>query len=289
MAHWTQPTPYNNDKVVIGSKNFNSTTGVNIKSEHVGLNSAGKKVVPAGLFLAEVGGVNRFLPRDMAQAGITTGSAAVEVSMPELFLVGDMIYQLEPEGLITLAATWAANDTVTIRFIEPSKGINVQYTHTQVGANLAALDDELVAALNLATNPLSKYARFEVGTAGQIKIFTKGLTFTVSVVANTAGDGTATVTTAIDATPVLVGTVASIDHANSTLTLGANAAKALSEGARIGVLASDVYGVHAHSIDFSDTNAVQINAVDVCDRVYIAGMAYYDQELDARFPNLIFK
>jgi hypothetical protein len=289
MSNWTQHNPYNNDKVVIGSKNFNSTTGVDIDSDNVGLNSTGKKVVSAGLFLANVGGVNRFLPRDLAQADITTGSTAVEVSMPELFLVGDMIYQLEPEGLITLADTWAADDTVTIRFIEPSKGINVQYTHTQVGANLAALDDELVAALNLATNPLSKYARFEVGTAGQIKIFTKGLVPTVSVVATTDGDGAATVTTQPSAIPVLIGTVASIDHVNSTLTLGANAAKAISEGARIGVLASDIYGIHAHSVDFSDVTARQLNAVDVCDRVYISGLAYYDQELDARFPNLIFK
>lgn len=280
--------PYRQDKAIVGSVHFNATKGVTIESTNVGLNSRGKKVVPAGLFLAKVGGTNRFLPRDYVQADVTS-SPNIEVSMPEIFLAGDEIYHLEPSGLITLANTWAANDTITIRFSEPSLGINVSYTHTQAGANLAALDDELVAALNEATNPLYPFARFEVGSTGQIIPYTRGLVFTMSVTATTAGDGTATVTTAISNAPVLLGTVSSVDFANSTLVLGANSAINLKAGARIGTLVEEVYGLYNHSKDFSDRNIDTLKAIDRCDRVYKSGMPYFDYELASRFPNMIFQ
>ena len=290
MPFWNLKEPFVQDKAVIGSIYFNATKSVTVEGQYVGLNNRGLKVVPAGLFLAEVGGVNRFLPRDTVQTAVVGSTdTAIEITLPEVFLAGDELYHLEPRGLITLAATWAAADTVTITFIEPSLGINVSYTHTQVGADLAALDDELVAALNTMTNPLYPYARFEVGAAGEIEVYSRGLEFEMVAAASTAGDGTATVTTPIDSTPLLIGTIQTVDYMNSTINLAAASAVDLGVGARFGVLASNIYGLYNHSKDFTEVPSCDLKAIERADRVYKAVLPYYDAELDARFPNMIFQ
>ena len=290
MPFWNLKEPFVQDKAIVGSVHFNATKSVTLEAQYIGLNSSGLKVTQAGLFLAEVGGVNRFLPRDVIQTAVTNGvTTGLEVTMPELFLPNDDIYHLEATGLITLASAWAAGDTVTITFIEPSLGINVSYTHTQVGADLAALDDELVAALNTSTNPLYKYARFEVGGAGEVEVYSKGLEFNMVVAATTAGAGTATVTNQLDSTPVLVGTISAVDYANSTLTLAAASAIDLAVGARVGVLASNIYGLYNHSKDWTDIPSCDLKAIERADRIYMQALPYYDAELDARFPNMIFE
>ena len=290
MSFWNIQRPFNQDKPVIGSHFFSAEKSVTLSATYVGLNEYGVKAVPAGLFIANVGGVDRFLPRDTVRTTALTSSSStvVKVNYPELFQAGDVLYALEPEGLVTAAATWAAGDTATIRFSEPSLGIDVSYTHTQVGANLAALDDEIVAALNLSTNPLAKYARFEVGTAGQIKIFSKGLVFTISVSSQTAGDGTLVATTQLASAPRLIGTVSNVDYANKELDLVAASTVSLAAGGQLGTLTQEIYGLYNHSVDFTDRPLCTLKAIDRCDRVYTTALPYFDHQLMARFPRLKF-
>jgi hypothetical protein len=288
MSNWNIQETYRADKAVVGSIHFNATKSVSLENTNIGLNSEGKKVTKAGLFLAKVGGVNRFLPRDVVQSAVTA-SANLPVTMPEIFLPGDEIYHLEPQGLVTLSSVWAAGDKLTLRFIEPSQGINISYTHTQVGADLAALLPELVTALNDPTNPLHSYARFEAGGAGELKIFTRGKVFTVEASAVTAGAGAVAITNEISATPVYLGVVSHTDYANSTVVLTGNSAANLGEGARVGTLVEDIYGLYNHGIDFTNKPTETLKAIERCDRVYKSGLAYYDDELASRFPNLIFE
>lgn len=289
MSYWNIQRPFVQDKAVVGSIYFNAEASVTIDSDNVSLNEYGSKSVTAGLFLAKVNGVNRFLPADYVRgAAVATGSPSVQVNMPEVFKTGDVLYATEPEGLLTLAATWAAADTATIRFSEPSLGIDVQYTHTQVGANLTALTPEIIAALNLSTNPLSKYARFEIGTAGQIKVFSKGLVFTITVDSLTNGDGTFVATTQLASVPRLVGTIASINNVTRTLTLGADAAVGVGVGGHVGTLAEEIYGLYNHSVDFTDRPVQVLKAIDRADRVYLAAVPYINGRLIAKFDRIKF-
>jgi hypothetical protein len=290
MSFWNIQRPYRQDKPIVGSHYFSAEKSVTLSRDNVGLNQYGVQAVPAGLFIANVGGVDRFLPRDSVRTGALVASATtvINVNLPEVFKTGDVLYALEPQGLITAALTWAAGDTATIRFTEPSLGIDVSYTHTQVGANLAALDDEIVAALNLSTNPLSKYARFEVGTSGQIVVFSKGLVFTITVDSTTAGDGTLVATTQLNAAPRLIGTVASVSGTGRTVTLAAASAVALAVSGKFGTLTQEIYGLYNHSIDFTDRPLCTIKAIDRCDRIYTVALPYFDQQLMVRFPRLKF-
>lgn len=286
---WNIQKPYNQDKPIVGSYYFSAEKSLNISRENVGLNKEGIRAVEAGLFTARVNGVNRFLPRALVRdVAVTTGSNQVQIKQPEVFKTGDVLYALQPEGLITLGGVWAAGDTVTIRFNEPSLGLSTSYTHTLVGADLNALDDELIATLNLATNPLSSYATFTVGALGEINVLSKGLVFNISVTEGAAGTGTATVTNQLNAEPRLVGTVAAIDHANQTLTLAANAAVGVPVNGQIGTLTEEIYGLYNHSIDFTDKTYCVIKAIDRCDRIYTAALPYFDEQLRARFPRMKF-
>lgn len=285
--YWNVQRPYNQDKAAIGSAYFNAVKSAVISASTLSLNEYGVKAVEANLFVAKVNGVERFLPRDVAQGAVTTGETDIEVTMPELFVVGDVLYHLEPTALITLTGAWVPGDTLNIEFSEPSLGLGVSYVHTQVGADLAALDDELATALN-TNSALKDYARFEVTGAGEITVYSKGLSPAISVTATTAGSGDAAVTNQFDASPVMIGTIASIDYANKTVRLAANSAIAIPESARIGTLTEDIYGLYNHSIDFTDKPQCYVKAIDRADRVYILALPYYDQQLKALFPRMNF-
>jgi hypothetical protein len=285
MTYWNVQKPFNQDRVSVGSVYFNAVRAVSIDTANIGLNPQGEKVVPSGLFLSEVAGNVRFLPRDYSKTEITTSSPAVEVAMPELFLVGDAIYHLEDEGLVTVEAG-DVGDKVTIRFTDSANGISVGYTHTQVGTTDAQLTAELLSVLNSDTNPLSTYARFESAVAGAIKVFSTGARYVIS--ASATGTATATATTQLGTSTKLIGTIASIDHANGRLILAANSAVAFSAGARIGTFVDQVFGLYNHSKDFRNMLYCDLKVIERCDRVYKSGLPYFDTQLALQFPNMIF-
>ena len=285
MTYWNVQKPYNQDKVSVGSIYFNAVRAVSIDTANIGLNNQGEKVVPSGLFLAEVDGKVRFLPRDYARVAVTTADTQIEVSMPEIFLAGDDLYHLESEGLVTVAAG-AAGDKVSIRFVDNANGLNIGYTHVQVGATTAELTAELLTVLNDSTNPLSEYARFESDTDGEIKVFSSGAIY--DIVASAEGTATATATTQLDTATKFIGRVASVDFANNLLTLEAAAAVEFGEGARIGTNVDQVYGLYNHSKDFTQMLFCDLKAIERCDRVYKSGLPYFDTQLALQFPNMNF-
>lgn len=277
MSFWNVQAPFQQPKPIFGSvENIESVAGVHIEAANVGFNQKGVKAVPAGLFLSQVAGVKRFLPRAKTGSALTTSSDNFEVAYPELFLPGDVLYHLEPVATITLAATWAAGDTLSV-----SLG-NYSYTLETTQASPTTVAAEYVAGFNAST--LGSVARAS-NAAGVISIYSKGSTPVVSAFALTAGDGTAT-PTQFNATPILIGTIDRIDHVNSTIYLVANSAINLAEGAQFGTLTDAIYGLHAHVVDFSDRPSVDLNAVHGASKVYEVSLPYWDHDLKEKFPKL---
>lgn len=285
MAYWNREAPITQEKPIFGSvENIESTTSVHVEKANIGMNSEGKQYVEAGLFLSRVGNANRFLPRDQVTAPVTTGSANVEINMPEVFLVGDVLYHLEPVASVALTSTWAADDTLTVILGENSA------TVTAVGASTDDIITAAVASLNVSNLATEFGYRFEADTANDyILIYSSGDVPRVAVASNTAGDGAAAVQAQFVADPVLVGTIQSIDHANKTLTLAANAAAARGVGSRIGVLVDKVYGLHAHPVSFEFRPAADLNAVHGATKIYRVSLPYIDKSLEMHFPKLIIQ
>jgi hypothetical protein len=282
MAHfrygeWTeQEKPIYKSTSTIGS-----TKGVQILAANVGLNKDGKKTVPAGLFMAKVGGVNRFLPRAKTEAAVTTGSPNIEVAYPELFLAGDEIYHIEPKTAITLAATWAAGDTLEIAY----GSVAYRATATATPTILDEYISEFAELFN--ASPLSKHLRFEADLANdKIVVYTHGTKYTVRVTATTAGNGTATLDAQVSSAPTYLGKVSRVDHAAKTVVLEANSAAAVGEGGRIGTMIEEMYGLHASNVDFKYRDRADLNAVTEARAIYKISLPYYDEEIDEQFEKL---
>lgn len=283
MSYFNTQRPYYVDKPILGSKNFNSTTGVHLTDAVIGLDVNGRKTSPAGLFLAQVNGVDRFLPRQEATANVLTSAATVQVAHPELFLAGDVIYHVEGVNSIAVGGTWVAGDVITINL----GAYRAAFTVTQTTA--AGVATELAAYL--ASSELAKLALFSVDltTATQVNIYLTGSNLDLVVSENSAA-GTLTVTAPeFNFAYRLVGTISSIDYANSTLTLAANAAIELVAGAKVGTVVDKVYGLYNHSIDWEDRPSIDLKAIDRADYVYLASLPYFDRYLDELFPNMIVK
>lgn len=286
MAFWNVEKPFNQDKVSVGSIYFNAVNAVNVDATTVSPNAEGRKIVPAGLFIAQVNGTDRFLPRAKATEVVESGTTqAISVDNTSVFLAGDMLYHLEADGLLTVEEGTAGN-TITVRFTEPTSGLDVAYTHTQVGATLAELTAELLSALNSPSSALSEYARFDGnGTDGEIVVHSQGTSFTI------AGSATGTATIAVtqlDFADKLVGTIASVDPVAGVLNLAAVSGQDLNATGLIGTKVDRIYGLYNHSVDFTNRPYCDLKVIERCDRVYKSGLPYYDGSLKARFPNMIF-
>lgn len=88
-----------------------------------------------------------------------------------------------------------------------------------------------------------------------------------------------------DAAPTYtsIGTISAINYATKTITLGANAAAAVANGAGVGVEVDEVIGVYPHSQNFDNKPVAQIAVVNKAKGVYKLALPYIDQELLTSF------
>jgi hypothetical protein len=271
-------TPYNQDPPILKSNTgVEVHKGALIKASNVGLNSAGVKAVPAGLFIARVGNENRFLPRDKTTAAVSS-SDTIAVNYPELFLVGDNLIQVEALGTIALGGTWAQNELLTVSIGDK--------TFTFVNADAAsttgaAVATDAVVALN--ASHLGSKARF-TASSGTINVYVTADMGDLAAVTNSAS-GTETVTN-FDYNYASLGTILSIDHEAKTLTLTTNSAQDLDSGAAFGVAVDEVFGLYDHSIDFTKRPQLGIKAITGCAGVYEVALPYFDQYLRQMFPKI---
>ena len=274
--YYNQQQPFIQDKAILRSVDFDSITSVHIEAANVGMNSAGVKAVPAGLFLAKVGGVNRYLPRNKVTSAVATSSPNVVVNHPELFKVGDELHAYERLATLTLGGTIVAGDKVYISYL--GQTVVYELATTTVATEAAAIADAL------ASSPLADYFRFAYGSAGVINVYTTladNDAMTVEI-QSTAG----TLVLAAFADQGIVGTISSIDYANKTLVLSANATVALDTGAIVSVPTEMIYGLNIHSNDYTYKSTLHLNAITGARGVYKQSLPYLDNSIRALFPKM---
>ena len=274
--YWYQPTPFVQDKAILRSAEYDSVTSVVIDATYVGLNSTNVKAVPAGLFLAQVNGVNRYLPRDYTTSAVTTSQNTIPVKMPELFLAGDEILAQERLATLTLGGTLVAADVIYVTY----QGQSVRYVLTSGTAATEATG--LASALK--ASGLADYFRFEDAGSGVVNIYTTlngNAELDVQIVSTS---GTAVVSAFGER--AVVGTVSVVDNENSRLTLTANAAVALDMGAIVGPAVEKIHGLNIHSQDYTYKGAFHLNAITGAKGVYKNALPYVDNSLMELFPKL---
>ncbi len=251
---------------------------VTITNDYVQGNKSGFKEVPAGLFVAKVGNVFRFLPRGVVTTAITTGSAAVVLNTWQLFKAGDVLKQVAPSATLTLT-TLAVGNTVALT----GSGLTATYTAATTNTTTEAAS----AAIYYNASVLSKY--FEFAASGNTVLIYGKDNVTLHPVSVTS-TGTATLSgSALAKNTTAIGTVQSFDATTGTIYLAANAAVALPVGAKVGVDVSDIVGLNIDAHDLTYEPRKHINVYTEAVGVYKDALPYFDGEIEAAVNNIRFR
>lgn len=285
--YWNTQRPTIVDKPILKYRDFRATESVAVLASSVSLNKYGDKVVREGHYLAEVNGVDRFLPRAINQVETPTSSAVLNTKTPEIFLVGDVLYSQGYLYEADLGGTWATGDVAFIRASNAALGVDVYQEFTLQGADASAFDAEIVAAINAIGSSLAEFAYARTDTDLTVSLYFKGMPMTVQVGVVSSAAGTFAESTAIASAKALIGTIQSIDYQTGDITLAANAAVLVPMGVGFGTLQQRIYGLYNHSTDFTERPTCNLAAITEASGVYLQALPYYDLELRARFPKLV--
>jgi hypothetical protein len=250
-----------------------------VQNTYISLNTEARKQVPAGLFVAQVGNVLRFLPRTKLTAVTATGAATVTASPTNIFVAGDVLTVVEPYSTLTITTVTVAQ-TVTVTV----EGLTA--TATATTNNTTTTASEVATAIN-ATAGLSDLVR-------AASITNKVFIFAVDGLTNRAITTAGTVTSAALSSATLVpnatavGTIAFIDYTTGVITLTGNASVALPIGTNIGVRVNAIVGLHVHAVDYTVATAKDLALYTIANGVRIQYLPYFDGDIARRFPGINF-
>lgn len=291
MSYWTRKTSHISDPAVIAFPDGVSTPySITLADTGIPADLEGNKTFPAGMFIANAGGVDRLLPRATVttNAIVASTTTALTLSPYMVFKTGDVIRVVEPYATVTLSGSIANTETVTVTI----NGVAIVYTASG-SPTLAAAATAITALIN--TDSRTKGIVNAIADGAVIYIFAKnGISNYTLTAADTAASGTATASSATLLSNVSVGTVAATTVVQTsgnigTVTLASAASVSLPVGAHIGVLVDEIYGVYPHSVDMSDKAAVDIAPVAAAHGVYKAALPYHDFDIERRLPELRIK
>ena len=262
MVTWNQRAPYLTDKAILAfADGVQTPISVTVPDTFItaGESYPGRKTVPAGLFVAEVNDVFRFLPRAKLLAGFA-GAISFTASPSYVFAAGDVLFDLAPSNIITLGGTYVGGDIVTVTVDNLRQRIV-----TGAGVPVASV----VTAIN--SGILSSLVTAFALNATQIRLtsndFTARQALVVAIIASSAGTIAASSATFIVGNQPL-GTVASVTPSTDTITLTIASGLTLPAGTAIGIPTDSILGLYVHSIDFTDTPTKDLGLVTAADGVY---------------------
>lgn len=280
MPYFNQSQTFLVDPAILAFSDGNHpNVSATVQNTYVSLNTEARKQVPAGLFVAQVGNVLRFLPRTKLTAVTATGATSVTATPTNIFVAGDVLTVVEPYSVLTVTTVTAAQ-TVTVTVL------GITATATATTSNTTTTASEVATAIN-ATAGLSDIVR-------ALSITNKVFIFAVDGLSNHGITTAGTVTSAAlsSATLVLnataVGTIASIDYTTGVITLTGNASVALPIGANIGVRVNAIVGLHVHAVDYTVATAKDLALYTIANGVRIQYLPYFDGDIDRRFPLINF-
>jgi hypothetical protein len=253
-----------------------------IANAKIQLNTAGKRQVPEGMFVAQIGDEARYLPRATVTTATGTGSTAVVATPVQVFAPGDVLFAVEPYATVTLGGTpGATTETVTVTI----DGVALT---TVIGS--VVLADAAVAVANAINGDTILSQKVFAKVAGAVVyVFSKDGISTYSFAVAKAGDITVTASGALTAFAAALGTVSTVNVATNTITLTGDASAILPVGSHIGVrTVTEVLGVDAHQRDYTDAEVQTIGVYNISSGVRENYLPYIDGDIKRRLPQLNF-
>lgn len=279
MAYFNQGTTYAIDPAILAFTEGNiANISVTVDDDYITLNADDKKIVPAGMWVADVAGVYRFLPRATVTQAATTSDTTLKFSPYNVFVAGDVLYFTEPYVTLTITASTAAQtQTITV--------LGFTATATATTTNVTTTATEVVAAIN-STAGLSDLV-YAVNAAGVVYIFAKDGVTNYGV--TEGGTVTATLSAAtMSRNTTAIGTISTITNSTGLVTLTGTASAAVPIGAHIGVAGAKVLGLHVHAVDYTIAYSKDLALYTQAAGVRTQYLPYFDGAIKAAFPKMLF-
>lgn len=259
-----------------------ATEHVTVSRTNVTVNNEGFKAVPAGLFVASLGNVLRFLPRVKTVTASATGSPSFNVGASYQTLVaGDVLHVLEPYAVLTITASSATQtQTITIN--------GITATATATSSTVATTASEVATVIN--NHAYLSTIVYALTAAGTVWIFSRdgatnwGITEGGTVTATLSGSTLVPNTTAIGT----ISSITPIDGVSATVTLTGNASVALPIGVNVGVLGAKIHGLHIHSVDFTEYATKDLSLYTVSNAVRTQHLPYFDGNIVEAFKGRMY-
>jgi hypothetical protein len=246
-------------------------------------NAQGKFTLPAGMFVAETGGVRSLLKR----ANITQAFVGVEgfVDLWQLFAVGDQLTIVEPYIRLTVTAL-SVGTNVTFAIDDHSEVFTFAGT---IGATPTDAATEIAGWITRTSRVMSQYVT-AIALGPNVHLFASdGFTrHTIGVTGGTIalsfGDGKMHIDEPF-------GTIAQIDNRAEPgkITLASAPTHPLPVGAHLGVPAKRIFGFINNSIDLTYTDRENFAIVSGANGVYEGKLPYIDADIKRQTPGIKYE
>lgn len=290
MPRFEQKESYDLGGVIFATSTHYAPFSGTVHGHHVTATPDGKKTLPAGLVVTEIGKNEfRFLPRTVTTGAFSTGSASGgafgkppgdnKMYGYQLFVPGDEIWRIQPNGSVTFAGTWVATDQVTL-------------TIGNYSMTFPAGDTVPAEVANNAAAAIRAHAYFknlvEATVVGNVlHLHSRDVNQLYGLNATTTSSaGTVTRSGANFAAPARIGTIQSINPATAEIILTGNAAISVPVGTRVGSPGGMIVGIYGHAIDM--TAAPKDIAATNMGEIYESAMPYLDDEVKRLLPRMTF-
>lgn len=279
-----------NDKPILFglNSNYSAPFSVSLADTEVRKDSDGYRSVPEGVFIVNVAGTTRVLPRTRLGAATATNSPLVTLKAPSFqFKVGDVLSSKAGYGKLVFSGTFAEGDVYTVLIEDTTYSVTAPANPTAdnvVDAFITAHGADLLSEKGITAT--------QVGTTGTITLVStesyKVDTASSSAVAGVKLESTEAGYLGDNILPL--GTIASIADPNNAeqrvVTLAANAAYVLPTNTPVGVNVSKYLGIYPHHLDLLEDPIVHIAPITKADGVYEANLPYIDAQLKRIFRDL---
>lgn len=244
--------------------------------------SNGDTTVFSGTFVAQMPDDSiRFLPRTKLRSNSIIGDPLIEVEYATPFFPGDVITFPIPFYLLTITGG-IVGDTLDFTF----RGYTYNFvsafaTPTEIGQQLAQelqADEFLHEKLTFSANDFGNL--FVVGSSA---VAGEPITLAGTLPNAPIGPTIRDFSNAFN-----IGTVASVDVENDTLTMTAPLPIPTPAGIAIGVATKKIYGAIVGDFDFTDQNRHNISLLTECSGLRKFKIPYFNPELECEFPNIKF-
>lgn len=281
---WSRGEPYVKEKAIVAFVDGNETPfSIMLSNSRISFTQDGKKTVPEGIFICRIGSEFHCLPRTNTTGAFSTTTSTGSISLPRLFVSGDILTVIEGHQICTFSGSWTASSTIEITL--PTGAIKT----LTLGAGSGAVSLPTVAltvASYINNDPVVSGFMSAKTMGASVFIYNKQELSPPTIAIQTSGSGVASVD--VKGSFTVIGTILKVEPTTGAVILTAPSQVNVPIGAHIGVIVDEVFGVYPHAMDLTDKPRYAIAPIAGSHGVYENALPYIDSDLKRKCHQIRF-